>query len=69
MVLCRMARGMKQCSAAAHDSDDKFSCGAGGGMFGFSDSDVEELLCQGIMPWDDCAPMALAVLNGYDDFL
>jgi len=43
------------------DSDD-------GRMFGFSSSDVEELLCQGIKPWDDDAPMALAVLRGDDDF-
>jgi len=44
------------------DSDD------GGGMFGFSSSDVEELLCQGIKPWDECAPRALAALRGDDDF-
>ena len=42
------------------DSDD-------GGMLGFSSSDVEELLCQGIKPWDDEAPLALAVLRGGAD--
>ena len=40
-----------------------------GGMFGFSNSDVEELACQGIKPWDDEAADALAVLRGdYDDY-
>jgi len=44
------------------DSDD-------GGMFGMSADDVNELLCQGIKPWDDCAWAALAALHGdSDDF-
>ena len=47
-----------------HDSDSDDDMG----MFGFSSGDVEELLCQGIKPWDECAPLALAVLNGEDDF-
>ena len=62
---CRLAQGVRR-SAAACDSD--VSGDDDGGMFGFSSSDVEELLCQGIKPWDDCAPMALAVLRGDDDF-
>ncbi len=40
------------------DSDD-------GGMFGFSGDDVDELLCQGIKPWDPEAGAALCAL--YDD--
>ena len=57
-------------SRAAHrggleDSDDDSD---GGGMFGFSGSDVEELLCQGIKPWDPEARAALMVLNGYADY-
>lgn len=32
--------------------------------FGFTEGDVEELMCQGIMPWDDCASAAIAVLHG-----
>jgi len=42
------------------DSDGDFGC------YGFSSDDVEELLCQGIKPWDPEAGSALAVL--YDDF-
>jgi len=41
------------------DSSDDYS----GGMFGFSASDCEELMMQGIKPWDDEAGAALAVLN------
>ena len=55
-----MAEGLKGSTLCDSDSDD-------GGMFGFSSSDVEELLCQGIKPWDDEAAYALAVLKG-DDF-
>lgn len=39
------------------------------GPFGFSAADEEELLCQGVKPWDDDAPAVLAALNGdYDDY-
>ena len=57
---CRMAQGLKGSTMFDSDSDD-------GGMLGFSSSDVEELLCQGIKPWDDEAPLALAVLRGGAD--
>lgn len=60
-TVCRMAQGLKGSTVCDSDSDD-------GGMFGFSSSDVEELLCQGIKPWDDEAAYALAVLKGGDDF-
>jgi len=60
-----MAQGLKGCNGV-YDSD---SGDSDIGMFGFSSSDVEELLCQGIKPWDDEAPLALAVLKGGDDFL
>lgn len=64
LAFMMLAQGMRHSTAACDSdvSDDD------GGMFGFSSSDVEELLCQGIKPWDDCAPMALAVLRGDDDF-
>ena len=32
-------------------------------LFGMSEDDQYELLCQGIMPWDPCALSALQVLN------
>lgn len=57
-----MAQSLKGSAVYDSDSDDD------GGMFGFSSSDVEELMCQGIKPWDECAPRALAVLRGDDDF-
>lgn len=60
----RLAQGLRQSTLG--DSDDSDDYG-GGGMFGFSSSDVQELMCQGIKPWEDCAPMALAVLRGDDD--
>ncbi|VDD80099.1 unnamed protein product [Mesocestoides corti] len=36
---------------------------------GFTDGEVEELLCQGIKPWDSEASAALAVLHGEMDHL
>jgi len=36
----------------------------GAGYGGFSGADVNELLCQGIKPWDDDAGAVLAALNG-----
>ncbi|KAF9220691.1 TPR-like protein [Gyrodon lividus] len=33
--------------------------------FGFTESDVEELLCQGVKPWDEDAHDALAILRGF----
>lgn len=42
-------------------SDDEY----GRGMLGFSGSEVEELLCQGVKPWDSDAEDVLAALNGY----
>jgi len=62
--VCRLAQGLTRSAVYDSDSDDDY----GAGMFGFSSSDVEELLCQGIKPWDECAPLALAVLHGDDDF-
>lgn len=49
--------------------DDESMYGFGGGMLGFSGRDCDELLMQGVKPWDDDAADVLAVLNGgYDDF-
>ncbi|CAC5388330.1 unnamed protein product [Mytilus coruscus] len=36
--------------------------------WGMNDYDINELACQGIMPWDPEAGAALAVLNGEDDY-
>lgn len=44
------------------DSDDSDYFG---GYGGFSRSDCEELMMQGVKPWDDDAGDVLAVLNGY----
>lgn len=46
---------------ASYDSYD-----SGDNICGFSPSDAEELLCQGVRPWDDDAGDVLAALN-YDD--
>jgi len=46
---------------ASYDSYD-----SGDNICGFSPSDAEELLCQGVKPWDDDAGDVLAALN-YDD--
>ena len=44
-------------------SDDDYD------MFGMSEDDQYELMCQGIKPWDPCALDALLVLNGgFDDW-
>lgn len=55
--------------------DEAFGCGGYGGWgsgyggdFGFCEGDVEELLCQGVKPWDSDAEDVLAVLNGDYDF-
>jgi hypothetical protein len=37
-------------------------------MNGFSEDDCNELLAQGVMPWDDDAGAVLDVLNGYDQY-
>lgn len=37
-----------------------------GSCNGFSGADVEDLLAQGVKPWDDDAGAVLAALNGYD---
>lgn len=51
------------------DSDEDDSDGGGGGMCGFTASECEELLCQGVKPWDSDAENVLMALNGdYDDF-
>ena len=34
-----------------------------GGCFGFSGADVEDLLAQGVKPWDDDAGAVLAAIN------
>ena len=40
-----------------------------GGMCGFTASEVNELLCQGVKPWDDDAGAVMAALSGdYDDY-
>lgn len=53
------------CSRAHHRDDDE---DYDNGMLGFSAGECEELLCQGIKPWDDEAGAALMILNGYDDY-
>eukprot|EP01012_Entosiphon_sulcatum_P004878 TRINITY_DN1202_c0_g1_i1.p2 TRINITY_DN1202_c0_g1~~TRINITY_DN1202_c0_g1_i1.p2 ORF type:complete len:126 (-),score=28.94 TRINITY_DN1202_c0_g1_i1:162-539(-) len=35
--------------------------------WGYTQSQVEELLCQGVHPWDEDADAVLAVLNGDDE--
>lgn len=45
-------------------SDDEYES-AFGACNGFSGADVEELLSQGVKPWDDDAGAVLAALNGY----
>ena len=39
-----------------------------GGCFGFSGADVEDLLAQGVKPWDDDAGAVLAAINGEYDY-
>ena len=48
-------------SYEAYDSEG--SC-SGDRICGFSPSDVEELACQGVKPWDDDAGDVLAALYG-----
>ena len=46
----------KQAARGGDDSDDDYDPDSDdGGMMGFSGADVEELLCQGVKPWDDDA--------------
>ena len=44
--------------------DSEGSCDSGDRICGFSPSDVEELACQGVKPWDDDAGDVLAALYG-----
>lgn len=66
-VACSRARHQHE----FHESDDVDDDGdddeCDEGMCGFSASDCEELLCQGIKPWDPEAGAALMVLNGFVD--
>jgi hypothetical protein len=39
--------------------------GDDGGMLGFSASECDDLLCQGVKPWDDDADSVLGYLGGY----
>lgn len=55
----------KSADGASDDADSDVSDDFGHGMYGFSASDCDELMMQGIKPWDDEAGDALAVLNGY----
>lgn len=48
----------------SEDSDSDSDCG----ILGFSADEVQELLCQGIKPWDPEAGAALSILYDYDDF-
>jgi hypothetical protein len=48
--------------------DSEGSCDSGDRICGFSPSDVEELACQGVKPWDDDAGDVLAALYGGDDY-
>lgn len=65
--LVRALGGMRSRNVASggflDDSSSDDECGRG--MLGFSGSDVEELLCQGVKPWDSDAEDVLAALNGY----
>ena len=60
-VLCLCSRSRVH-ENVTDDSDDE------DGMCGFSAGDCEELMCQGIKPWDPEAGAALMVLNGYEDY-
>lgn len=58
-------------SDASNDSDDLsdsrgygWGYGGGGGYCGFSADDCEELMCQGVKPWEDDAENVLAFLHG-----
>lgn len=44
--------------------EDEYGGSAFGGACGFSGADVEDLLAQGVKPWDDDAGAVLAALNG-----
>lgn len=47
---------------SSDEGDDSFS---DEGCYGFSGTDVDDLLSQGVKPWDDDAGAVLAALNGY----
>ena len=53
----------------ARDSDDSLdgSCDSGDRVCGFTPSECDELLAQGVKPWDAEAGAVLAALGGGDD--
>ena len=55
--------------ALARDSDDSLdgSCDSGDRVCGFTPSECDELLAQGVKPWDAEAGAVLAALGGGDD--
>ena len=51
------------CDSLLSEEDDSMY-GFGGGCFGFSGADCDELMMQGVMPWDDDAEVVLGALYG-----
>mmetsp|Transcript_3440 Transcript_3440/g.5312 ORF Transcript_3440/g.5312 Transcript_3440/m.5312 type:complete len:350 (-) Transcript_3440:162-1211(-) len=51
-----------------YDEQDEFGGDledlCGDGVYGFDEDDIQELLCQGVKPWDDDAVDVLAALHG-----
>lgn len=50
--------------AFAYDQDDDDDDGEDPMNYGFSRDEIQELLCQGVKPWDDDAGAVLAALRG-----
>jgi len=46
---------------------DSYGGGGGGGMCGFTQSQVQELACQGLKPWDEDATAVMSFLQGGGD--
>ena len=46
---------------------DPYGSSGGSGMCGFTESQVEELACQGLKPWDDDAGAVMSFLHGGGD--
>jgi len=59
------------CSDSEDETEEESQSmfGFGKGMMGFSAAECDELLMQGIKPWDDDAGAAASVLFGHDEYL
>ena len=63
--------GLEDFSSESEDESEEESqsmFGFGRGMMGFSAAECDELLMQGIKPWDDDAAAAASVLFGHDEY-